>query len=366
MSSRPLSGVRVLEAANYVSGPFAGLALADLGGDVLKLEPPTGDPYRRFGPQDESGGVMFRAINRNKRSEALDLGSPKGVERLAELLAESDALISNWRPGVADRFGLSEDTVRQRWPRLVWVRVSGYGQTGPMAAKPTFDSIIQARTGVVSALDPPELLPMYLADKVTAMITVQAVLAALLERATSGQGAIVDVSMLDSLAYLNSADVAAGHLTPGRPDERVDQQMRVPRVLPTRDGEIVISPVSGSQLKRALVAAGLEDRVEELKSIPDRTAMSAHFYRIMAAKLETDATETWVARFTQADVPVTAVFDVEEHISDPQVVHNQLYSLAVDSDGRPSRRIRYPALFEGNPVETAGLPPPALISASNP
>jgi crotonobetainyl-CoA:carnitine CoA-transferase CaiB-like acyl-CoA transferase len=134
-------------------------------------------------------------------------------------------------------------------------------------------------------------------------------------------------------------------------------------VLPTRDGGIVISPVSGNQLKRALVAAGLEDRVEELKSIADRTAMSAHFYRIMADRLGTDTTGTWVARFTEADVPVTAVLDVEGHISDPQVVHNRLYSLAVDGDGRASRRMRYPALFEGNPVETAGLPSPEFTSA---
>jgi crotonobetainyl-CoA:carnitine CoA-transferase CaiB-like acyl-CoA transferase len=303
---------------------------------------------------------MWRAVNRNKHSEALDLGTAEGVERLGELLAKSDVLVSNWRPGVADRLGLGEGTVRQRWPRLVWVRVSGYGQTGPMADKPTFDSIIQARTGIVSALDPPELLPMYLADKVTAMVAVQAVLAALLQRANSGQGAIVDVSMLDSLAYFNSADIGAGHLTPGRSDERVDQQMRANRVLPTSDGGIVISPVSGNQLKRALVAAGLEDRIEELKSIRDRTAMSSHFYQMMVPKLGTDTTENWVARFIQADVPVSAVFDMEEHISDPQVVHNRLYSLAVDSDGRASRRVRHPALFDGDPIETSGLPPPEL------
>jgi crotonobetainyl-CoA:carnitine CoA-transferase CaiB-like acyl-CoA transferase len=360
MSSGPLTGVRVLEAANYVSGPFAGLTLADLGADVLKLEPPTGDPYRRFGPQDESGGLMWRAVNRNKHSEAVDLGTEQGVERLAELLAKSDVLVSNWRPGVAERLGLGEGTVRQRWPRLVWVRVSGYGQTGPMADKPTFDSIIQARTGIVAALDPPELLPMYLADKVTAMVAVQAVLAALLRRASSGQGTIVDVSMLDSLAYFNSADIGAGHLTPGRYDQRVDQQMRANRVLPTSDGGIVMSPVSGRQLKRALTAAGLEDRVEELKSIPDPTAMSSHFYQIMVDKLGTDTTENWVARFNQADVPVAAVFNMEEHFSDPQVVHNRLYSLAGDSDGRPSRRIRHPALFDGEPIETAGLPSPEL------
>jgi formyl-CoA transferase len=361
MPHRPLVGVHVLEAASYLSGPFAGLALADLGAEVLKLEPLTGDPYRRFGPEDERGSVMFRPVNRNKRSEAADLGTDAGLARFRELIDESDVLITNWRPGVAERFGLDPKSVRETWPRLIWARISGYGQTGPMAGMPAFDSIIQARTGTVSALvNHPQVLPMFLADKVTAMTTVQAVLAALVHRSSSGTGVVVDVAMLDSLAYFNAPDVSADLLASGRPDERVGRQMRAVRPLETLDGAIVISPVSGNQLKRSLLAAGLDDRIAEFKAIQDPTARSEHFFEVMADQVVTGTTESWLERFERADVPVTPVLRVEQHLRDPQVIHNQLYAEVEEPDGHLTRSVRHPALFDGLPVATDDLACPPV------
>lgn len=360
---RPLAGVRVIESASYVSGPFAGLTLADLGAEVLKVEPPKGDPYRRFGPQDADGGVIFRGVNRNKRSAAIDLRSSEGLGELHGLLDSADILITNWRPGVAEAFGLDSDSVTNRWPRLVWVRISGYGQTGPMAMLPSFDSIVQARLGVSAALgDEPVLLPMYIADKVTATFAAQSALAALVQRSSTGLGCVVDVAMIDALAYFDAPDLLAGHQIPGRHDERVGRMLRAPRPLPTADGWIVLAPVSGKQLKRALIAAGLEGSIDDMRSQPDPIATSDRFYELLGDALRGRTTAEWQEIFAGADVPASPVMTKAEHLVDEQVVHNATYRIVDDPTLGNVRRVRHPALFAGAPVDTDDLPCPALTS----
>lgn len=357
---RPLAGIRVVEAASYISGPFAGLTLADLGADVIKVEPPRGDPYRRFGPQDDDGGVIFRAVNRNKRSVRIDLTTEAGVAELATLLDDADVLVTNWRPGVAERFGLDADTVPRRWPRLVWVRVSGYGQSGPMAQLPAFDSIVQARVGLASAIaDEPVLLPTYVADKVTATFAAQSVLAALVQRQSTGTGAVVDVAMIDAMAYFDAPDLFAAHQRPGHTDDRVVRMLRGPQLLPTSDGWVVLAPVSGQQIKRAMIAAGLEHALDDLKRQPDSLAASERFFELFGDHLRGRTSAEWVAIFSEADVPASAVMTKAEHLDDPQVVHNEIYRL-VDEPGGPTRRVRHPARFGGRQVDTDDLPMPRI------
>ena len=361
---RPLDGIEVIEAATFVSGPFAGLMLADLGARVTKVEPPTGDPFRRFGPQDPDGGVMFRASNRNKRSMAIDLTTPDGFAALERLLDGADVLITNWRPGVAEAFGLTVEVVSRRWPQLVWARVSGYGQTGPMARLPAFDSISQARVGVAAAIaEQPALLPTYLADKVTAGFVTQAVLAGLVQRTTTGRGSVVDVSMTDALAYFDTPDLFAGHQQPGRTDDRVLRMLRAPRPLPTADGWIVLAPVSGAQLKRAMIAAGLESQLADLRAQADPIATSERFFELMGDHLAGKPTVEWVSIFGAADVPCSAVMSKAEHFDDEQVVHAATYRIVDDPAVGRARRTRHPALFDGDPIDTDDLPAPPLEQA---
>jgi crotonobetainyl-CoA:carnitine CoA-transferase CaiB-like acyl-CoA transferase len=360
---RPLAGLRVVEAASYISGPFAGLVLADLGAEVIKIEPPTGDPYRKFGPQDADGGVIFRAANRNKRSLALDLGTEGGRERLHDVLETADVLLTNWRPGVAEAFGLTSESVVARWPRLVWVRVSGYGQTGPMSKLPAFDSISQARVGFADANGvEPMLVASYVADKVTATYAAQSALAAVVQRGTTGRGCVVDVSMLDAMAYFDSPDLFAGHQVPDRADDRVRRMLQAPRPLATADGWIVLAPVSGKQIKRAMIAAGLEHALDDMRSQPDPLAASERFFELLADQLRTRPTSDWTAVFADADVPASAVMSVAEHIADEQVVHNRMYRIVDDPALGKARRARHPALFGAEPVDTDDLPCPALNS----
>jgi crotonobetainyl-CoA:carnitine CoA-transferase CaiB-like acyl-CoA transferase len=360
---RPLAGIRVVEAASYISGPFAGLILADLGAEVTKVEPPRGDPYRRFGPQDDDGGVIFRAGNRNKRSVAIDLTTDAGVSELHTLLDDADVLITNWRPGVAEGFGLDAESVRDRWPRLVWARVSGYGQTGPMATLPAFDSLMQARVGFADSLgDEPALVPTYVADKVTAAFVAESALAALVQRGVTGRGCVVDVAMLDAFAYFDTPDLFAGHQEPGRTDDRVLRMLRAPRAMQTADGWLVVAPTSGQQVKRAVVAAGLEHKLGELRSQPDAIAVSELFFELVAPRVGERTTAEWTAIFAEADVPASAVMTKAEHLEDEQVAHNAIYRIVADPTMGSVRRPRYPALFDGAPVETDDLPCPAIDS----
>ena len=187
---------------------------------------------------------------------------PDGLTELHTLLDGADVLITNWRPGVAEAFGLEAESVRDRWPRLVWVRVSGYGQTGPMATLPAFDSLMQARVGFADSLgDEPALVPSYVADKVTATFVAQSALGgARPAQRDRARGCVVDVAMLDAFAYFDTPDLFAGHQQPGRTDDRVLRMLRAPRAMQTADGWLVLAPTTGQQIKRAMTAAGLEEQ----------------------------------------------------------------------------------------------------------
>lgn len=341
----PLAGVRVVEVSSYLSGPFAAQVLVDLGAYVIKVEPPDGDPYRRVGPQHGDQGVMFRATNQGKDSLFIDLKTSDGLEEFHGLLGVADILISNWRPAVAGGFGLTAETVRERWPRLVWVRVSGFGQDGPNADDPAFDSIIVARSGLLAEMPGGSLPPMYIADKVTALMAAQSAMAALLRRVHTDTGAVIDIAMLDALAYFNAGEMMAGHLRVGQSDPGVLRQLRANQPLATSDGAIVMSPVSGRKLKAALEALGIADRADEIRTAPDPISATERFYAVMSERVAQLDTAAVVDALRTADVPVSARASIAEHFDDPQVLHNGTYRLVEDTEGGTWRRVRYPGLF---------------------
>jgi crotonobetainyl-CoA:carnitine CoA-transferase CaiB-like acyl-CoA transferase len=360
---RPLEGVRVVEAGSYVLAPFASLQLADLGADVIKIEPPNGgDPFRRFGQRHNGTGLIFANCNRNKRSEFLDLKSDVGAARFRELLASADVLISNWRPAVAERLGFSSDMVRATFPRLIWVRVSGFGQSGPLSDLPAFDSILQARSGYAARAEgPPVLANGYLADKIAGTLAAEAALAALFKRErASTAGAIVDVSMLDAMAYFDSPDLLAGDVIEDHQYPAVLRHLSATRPVKTLDGWMVVSPVSGRQLAATVRATGHGEWVEELRSIEDAATMTKALFSRLDTVLPTKTTIEWERVFAEVDVPASAVLDVAGHLADPQVVHNEMYHVSDDPTLGRIRRARHAALFDGAPVDTDDLAVPEL------
>jgi crotonobetainyl-CoA:carnitine CoA-transferase CaiB-like acyl-CoA transferase len=180
--------------------------LADMGPDVVKVEPPSGDPLRGFGRRVAGMSVNFVNTNRNKSALTCDLRTGEGKAAFLNILDGTDLLFTNWRPGVAEGFGLEADFVRRSFPKLVWVRITGYGPDGPLASTPVFDALIQARSGMMMAQgeDAPHAVWSWIVDKVTAVFAAQAGLAGLARRHATGDGSIVDISMLHSFGYFNS------------------------------------------------------------------------------------------------------------------------------------------------------------------
>lgn len=354
----PLAGVNVVEASSFISGPFAAMMLADLGAEVTKVEPPRGDPYRRVGKTYGDASLEFKATNQNKTSTCLDLKTSAGFAELMNLLSTADVFISNWRPSVAESFGLIAERLLEDFPRLIWIRVSGYGQSGPQADLPAYDSIIQARSGyVLEGTDVPMQHNNNVADKVTAMFATQTAIAALLERSASGSGKVCDLAMVDALAYFYGADISAPYRA-----ERVDltSVSRVSNpVFPTADGYIVVSPVSGRQLRRALEAVGRGDYFSRVMD-SEKPKILETFSACLAPELLHKSAEEWEQVFRSADVPAAAVRTFADHISDEQMAHNDTYREVEDRDVGSFKQVRYPSLFNGASAASVRCTAPAL------
>jgi crotonobetainyl-CoA:carnitine CoA-transferase CaiB-like acyl-CoA transferase len=351
-----LAGTRVVEAANYVSGPFTGMMLAHLGAEVVKVEPSEGDPVLRYGIRHERISALWVNVNHGKRILHHDLRSNEGQRAIHSLLENADVFLQNWRPGVADSMGLGADELCARYPRLIWTGISGFGPNGPRAGAPAFDPLIQATTGLsdFEAIGGnPTWLRSALADKVTSAYAVQTILAALLNRSRTGRGARIDLSMLDVMAYFNFPDVGRDR-TFLAPEAAVNLPAGRSAVVKTSDGYLTIAPVSGRQFKAALEAVGHPEWMEDLKRTNNVVELTNLLYDRLESITRTAPTSEWEERFRQFDVPATAVLTKDEHMDDVQTIHNAIYS-EIDSSAGRIRRVRYPAVVDGQEL----LPVPA-------
>jgi crotonobetainyl-CoA:carnitine CoA-transferase CaiB-like acyl-CoA transferase len=344
---RPLEGVRVLEAASFVSAPFGAMMLADLGAEVTKVEPPKGDPYRRFGRPTTAVSPEWYNVNRGKRGVTLDLKTEDGVDRFRVLLARSDVLVANWRRGVGDRLGLSDDSMAAADPRLIRIYVSGYGPSGPYADLPAFDYIIQARGGHAAMEgdpDQPRLTAGFLVDKVTASFVAQSALAALYQRERTGVGAAIDLAMFDALAYFDFPDLYARRtFVDHQPAEPRNPQVMANRPVRAKDGFLQVAAVTSTQIRNAMAAVGHEEWAKEILANPDGGALSrsviAHLEQGLAAMTMSDALD----RFAELDVPAAPCVQPDEHLADPQAAHSQIYEITTEAPLGRVRRVRHPA-----------------------
>jgi crotonobetainyl-CoA:carnitine CoA-transferase CaiB-like acyl-CoA transferase len=353
----PLSGTTIVETASYLTGPMTAMMLADLGATVIKVEPPGGDPFRKFGYKRGGLSALWINANHGKQSVVLDLKTPDGVLRLKSLLQAADVLVENWRPGVAESLGVGREAIAALNPRLVRLSITGYGDSGPLAETPVFDAMIQARTGIVVAeadAGTAHLTPYSVVDKATATFAAQAVLAALLDRERSGKGTYLNMPMLDIMAYFNFPDLFQ-HRTFA--DDTAAPIHSASQTLEATDGGIVISPLTGAQLANTLRAIGCEDQKGALRQIPDPAEMFAEFFRLVAAAVRENTRAYWLERFALFDVPAAPVLTYDEHLADRQVAHNEIYEIAASPVG-PVRRPRYPARFDGRT-----LAPPSGVPA---
>jgi crotonobetainyl-CoA:carnitine CoA-transferase CaiB-like acyl-CoA transferase len=355
---RPLAGIRILEAASYLAGPFAAQMLSDLGAEVIKVEPPGGDPYRNFGLSRHDTGVVWGNANRGKQGMVLDLKTPDGLDSFKQLLQGADIYIDNLRPHVAEKLGVGKEIVEGLNASIIRLSITGYGPNGESAREPVFDALVQGRTGLIAyeaAGGVPKASNSFMVDKLCASFVCQMALAGLLARGRSGKGVHIQTSMLDMVSYFNFPDMFQ-HRT--YLDDESSWRAPPQPVVATQDGHIVLSPVSGRQLANTLEAIGHPEWKDQLRAIADKAEMTALFFRKIAAPLKTRSSREWLTKFRELKVPCGPVNDPDEHLSDPQVAHNRLYSIMETPFG-PVRSIRYPGVFDGN-LLTARGPAPVL------
>jgi crotonobetainyl-CoA:carnitine CoA-transferase CaiB-like acyl-CoA transferase len=355
----PLDGYRVIDLTTMISGPMATMMLGDQGADVIKVEIPSrGDQTRAAGNRKNGLSASFLNNNRNKRSITIDLKRPEGRAVLLRLAADADVLVQNFRPGVVERLGIGEDAVRERAPNIVYVSISGFGETGPYVAKPVYDPIIQAVSGLASIqggsdAQRPRLVRTIVPDKVTAVTASQAITAALLARERTGQGQHVRLSMLDAvLAFLWSSDMG-GQTYVGETVSEQRAASYIDLIYETADSHMSVSVMSDGQWTALCHAVGrpewLDDpRFETMElrdlNIDDRLTLTQ-------SALREGTTAQWIERLEAAGVPCAPVLTRAELIEHPQIHANDILIETEHPVAGPLRQTRTAARFSGTPPE---------------
>ncbi|MER6982352.1 CaiB/BaiF CoA transferase family protein [Streptomyces carpinensis] len=325
-----LGGYRVLDLSIAMAGPLATMRLGDLGADVLKIEPVTGEWQRRTAAGGATGNKVnasFLSLNRNKRSLAVDLKQDSGRDLVYRLAARSDVFLQNYRPGVADRLGLDYESIRAVRPDIVYVSISGYGESGPYAHRPGQDLLLQGLTGALhsggAADGPPQPGPYFVADAITAYSAFEAVLAALLHRERTGEGQRVSVNMLDAMIAMQMQELSVrtvGGVRQRRGHEiHAHTYIRAPYgIFPTRDGHLALAFADLTVLAEEFGDPALAAWDAERDGFTHREEIS----RAVAAHLLGDTTESWLRRLGARGVWVGPVNSYEDVLEDPQVLHN--------------------------------------------
>jgi len=322
-----LAGTRVIELSSYVTGPYAGALLADLGAEVLKIEEPAhGDPFR--GWEEGSYSPTFCSVNRNKKSVALDLQSETGRAALTRLIATADVLLENYRPGVAERLGFGYDQARRVNPRLVYCAISGFGSSGPYRNRAGYDTVGQALSGLLSLLtdlEHPKPMGVSLSDHLTGIFACYGILAALCARQRSGEGQRVETSLLQAtVAFL--AENAARYFASGQVPNR-ESRTRLAQVYAFRAGDglpFVIHLSSPPKFWKRLVEAIGRPELEDdprFRTRADRIAHYAELVALLAGVFQGGPRALWLDRLRRHDVPSAPVQTLEEVFADPQVRH---------------------------------------------
>jgi crotonobetainyl-CoA:carnitine CoA-transferase CaiB-like acyl-CoA transferase len=363
----PLSGLKVVELARILAGPWAGQILADLGAEVIKVEAPEGDDTRRWGPpfierDGDRSAAYFHACNRGKQSVIADFRTPEGQAFVRNLVREADILIENFKVGGLAKYGLDYDSLRQVNPGLIYCSITGFGQDGPYAKRAGYDYIIQGMGGLMSVTGDPDGQPqkvgVAVADIFTGVYASTAILAAVHQRAQTGVGQQIDMSLLD-VTTGTMANQAMNYLATGKAPGRIGNahQNLVPyAVFDCADGWVILATGNDAQYQRLCGVLGLPDLAHAPAYLTnaDRIANRSKLTRLL-----TEAT----LRFSKADllaaceaegVPAGPINDLAEVFADPQVVARRMQ---IDLDGIPS--IRSPFSFSGAEL-ALGRPSPKL------
>ncbi|MGJ7489956.1 CaiB/BaiF CoA transferase family protein [Variovorax sp. ZT4R33] len=358
-----LSGIKVLEQGTFITGPAAGMFLADLGAEVIKVEQPgSGDPFRAF-----RGGLYsphFQTYNRNKRSITLNPKLPDDAAVFDELVKDSDVYIQNFRPGAAERLGAGAARLRGLNPRLVYCAISGFGQTGPAAGRPAYDTVAQAASAFLKLLvNPanPRVVGPAVADAMTGFYAAYGVMGALVERGRTGVGRTVEVSMLEAMCHFN-LDAFTHYFS--------ENEIMGPFSRPSVSQSYVLECADGLWIALHMSSPekfwqGLANAIERPDLFQDprfanregRIAHQTEMIALLDGLFRERTRADWCARLEAEDVPHAPMYDTREAMEDPQARHLQLEVSAPHPDGGEWRTIRSPVSFDGErPLEVTAPP----------
>ncbi len=328
--SGALEGVRVLDLTTVLMGPFATQLLGDMGADIVKVEPPTGDTTRSLGPARHPGmGAGFLHVNRNKRSLVLNLKEPAGHAALLKLVASADVLIYNVRPQAMARLDLGYERLRAINPRLIYAGVFGYGQDGPYAAKPAYDDLIQGAIGLPSLVarvgdGTPRYVPIAMVDRTVGVSAAMAVSAALYRREKTGAGQAVDIPMFETMVpFMLGEHLAGATFDPPLGEAgyaRMLARERTPYV--TRDGYLCALIYNDGQWRsfcRMIGDPGMFERDPRLATLSSRTTHVRELYGMVAEILLTRTTAEWMQLFEAADIPAIPLHTLDSLVEDPHL-----------------------------------------------
>ncbi|NNV19260.1 CoA transferase [Ochrobactrum pseudogrignonense] len=325
-----LSGYRVLDCSIAMAGPFAAQRLGDLGADVVKVEPTTGEWQRHVaagGAEGNRVNVSFLSLNRNKRSLAVDLKSPDGKQVLLDLVKTADVFLQNYRPGVAKRLGVDYESLSKVNPKLIYVSISGYGEDGPYVHRPGQDLVLQGMSGAMLSAgregEPPTAAGQYLVDAITAYTAFEGALAALLHRERTGEGQLVQVSMLDAITTIQMQELSV-FTVGGKPQTRSAEPhahvyIRAPYgAFATSDGFII---VAFPKLKTLGEVIG-EDSFLTMNDEVDTWARRDEIFAKTRDKLKTKTSAEWLELLRAADIWCGPVYGYADLVDDEQIKHN--------------------------------------------
>ncbi|PZO68296.1 MAG: CoA transferase [Paracoccus denitrificans] len=317
---KPLAGIKVLDLSRVLAGPYCTALLADLGAEVIKLEPPAGDDYRHVGPFKDGESALFTLNNRGKQSLVLDLKNPADLATARAIAAKVDVVVENFRPGVAARLGMGADDLRAANPRLVYCSISGFGQDGPFRDLPAYDLVVQAMSGLMAGTGEEGGAPLKtgesVADLIAGLFASWSIMAALVERNSTGQGATLDVAMYDALFSMLTTSHAL-NLYAGKLPQRVGN--RHPLSTPfgcfaTRDGQVVIAVLSGKQFAALAGLIGASDAAGDPRFASDesRTEHQPALKALIEGWSRNLTTEEAVAALAGVGLPAAPIWDIAQ------------------------------------------------------
>ncbi len=352
MTEMPLKGIRVIELARILAGPWAGQTLADLGAEVIKIESKTGDDTRTWGPpfiktEDESNAAYYHSCNRGKHSVSLDFNDEDDLLKLKTLIATADILIENFKVGGLDKYGLDYTNLRTKYPSLIYCSITGFGQTGPYAKRAGYDFLMQGMSGLMSITGEPEGQPQKVGVAVTDIFTglyaVIAVQAALRSRDTTGFGQHIDLSLLD-VATATTANQAMNYLTTGiSPNRKGNNHPNIVPycAVPTSDGHIILAVGNDSQFENfSKIFNANWYKEDKYKTNPARLKNRDELLSLIEENTTNISSIDLLSQCENFGVPAGPINTIEDVFNDPQILHR---GMKIDLNGVPS--VKNPIIF---------------------